>query len=136
MNALCDTGFLLAAISENDNLHDICALALEEEEQPLLPYVILPELAYLVMRDMDIAVLAGFLRSVAAGDLPAIDSTLTDLLRAAELLQQYADARVDFVDCMIVAMAERLNITRIMTIDRRHFVLFRPKHCQVFELIP
>ncbi len=136
MKALCDTGFLLAAIAENDNFHDICALALEEEEQPLLPYIVLPELAYLVMRDMDVAVLAGFLRSVATGDLPAIDSTLTDLLRAADLLQQYADARVDFVDCMIVAMAERLNITRIMTVDRRHFSLFRPKHCRVFELIP
>ncbi len=51
-------------------------------------------------------------------------------------MQQYADARVDFVDCVIVAMAERLNIKRILTGDRRHFFLFRPRHCQTFEVIP
>lgn len=44
--------------------------------------------------------------------------------------------KVDFVDCAIVAMAERLNIKRIMTVDQRHFSMFRPKHCPAFEIIP
>jgi|688.fasta_scaffold1466675_2 hypothetical protein len=35
MSALVDTGALLAAIVENDDLHDICVLALEEEVNPL-----------------------------------------------------------------------------------------------------
>lgn len=52
MSALVDTGALLAAIAENDDLHDICALALEEEPAPLLPYLVLPELAYLILRDI------------------------------------------------------------------------------------
>ncbi len=34
--------------------------------------------------------------------------------------------KIDFVDCSIVAMAERLNITRIMTVDQCDFGLFRP----------
>ncbi len=70
MTALLDTGFLLAAIAANDDMHEVCALALEEEPDPLLPYIVLPELAYLIVRDLDIPTLIQFLRSVAAGDLP------------------------------------------------------------------
>ena len=136
MSALLDTGALLAAIAQNDDLHDICALALAEEPEPLLPYIVLPELAYLILRDIGYATLTQFLHSIAAGDLPLVPSTPADLERAAHLLTQYTDVRVDFVDCVIVAMAERLNITRILTVDRRHFTLFRPKHCHMFELRP
>lgn len=127
---------LLAAIAENDDLHAVCALALEEEPEPLLPEVVLPELAYLMLRDVDYPTLVQFLRSIGAGDVPLISLTPADVERAAEMLEQYADAHVDFVDCAIVALAERLNVTRILTVDRRHFTLFRPRHCSVFELIP
>jgi predicted nucleic acid-binding protein len=44
-----------------------------------------------------------------------------------------ADARRDFVDALIAAIAERLNITRVLTLDRRDFQLIRPKHCPGFE---
>jgi hypothetical protein len=136
MTALLDTGVLLAAIAENDDQHDICALALEEEPELLLPEVVLPELAYLLLRDVDYPTLVGFLRGVAKGELKLVALTPADVERAADILEQYADAHVDFVDCAIVALAERLNITRILTIDRRHFSLFRPRHCPGFELLP
>jgi len=57
-------------------------------------------------------------------------------LRSAEILRLYADANLDFVDALIVATAERLNITRVLTLDRRDFQLIRPKHCVSFELLP
>ena len=136
MTALVDTGVLLAAISENDALHEICALPLDEESEILLPEVVLPELAYLLVRDVGYGPLVGFLRAVAAGDLPVVSLTSADMERAAELVEKYADAHIDFVDCAVVALAERLNITRVLTIDRRHFSLFRPRHCEMFEIVP
>jgi predicted nucleic-acid-binding protein len=77
----------------------------------------------------------GFLLAVKE-ELVLERATIQDLARAAEILQKYADSKVDFVDCVIVAMAERLNIKRIMTVDQRHFQLFRPNHCSAFEIIP
>jgi len=59
-----------------------------------------------------------------------------DFLRTAELLDQYADTRVDFVDCTVVAIAERLKIARILTVDRRDFSIIHPKHVEYFELLP
>ena len=55
-----------------------------------------------------------------------------DYSRSAEILRQYSDAKLDFVDTLIVAIAERLNITRFLTLDRRDFQLIRPKHLQRF----
>jgi predicted nucleic acid-binding protein len=136
MTALLDTGFLLAVIDADDNLHAACTTALETESVPLLPDVVLPELAYLILRELGYPALTSLLRSIATGELVQVKSTSQDLERAAELLEKYADSRVDFVDCAIFAMAERLNLSKILTVDRRHFTIFRPKHCDYFEIAP
>jgi len=36
----------------------------------------------------------------------------------------------------VVAAAERLKITHIATLDRRHFSVVRPAHVEAFELVP
>jgi uncharacterized protein len=136
MAGLLDTGFLLAVIDADDNLHASCVEALESETNPILPDVVLPELAYLILRELGYPTLTSFLRAIAAGEIAQAHSTPQDLARAAELLEKYADNKVDFVDCVIVAMAERLNLTRVLTVDRRHFTIFRPNHCDYFELAP
>lgn len=45
--------------------------------------------------------------------------TLEDLIRINKILEQYADSQLDFTDATIVAIAERLMISRIYTLDRR-----------------
>ena len=77
-----------------------------------------------------------FVDTVTAGDLQVESVNRDDLSRVAEVLNQYADARVDFVDATIVALAERLKVTRILTLDRRQFKLFQPRHCAAFEILP
>ncbi len=135
MTALIDTGFLLAVLDADDELHGICALALEEEREPVLPDMVIPELAYLVLRELGYPTLIKFLDSIAKGELVLERATIPDLARTAEILEKYADNKIDFVDCAIVAMAERLNIKRILTVDQRDFQRFRPKHCPAFEIV-
>jgi len=59
-----------------------------------------------------------------------------DFTRAVEIMKIYSDAELDFVDCCLTAIAERLQITHILTFDRRDFTIIRPKHTQFFELLP
>ncbi len=59
-----------------------------------------------------------------------------DYPRINELLTTYADAELDFVDVAIVAIAERLAITRIFTLDQRDFRMIRPRHTDHFDLLP
>jgi hypothetical protein len=134
--SLLDTGFLFAVLDFDDQLHASCVAALAKESYPIMPNVVLCELAYLVLRDLGYPVLINFLKSIQRGELTMEQITMDDLARAAELLEKYADSRIDFVDCIITAMAERLKIRRILTVDRRDFQLLRPKHCSYFEIVP
>lgn len=136
MTALLDTGFLFAILDEDDQMHESCRDALLAEQNVLLPDVVIPELAYLILRDLGYAVLVEFLNSIILGELEIVQTTNKDLARSNEILLKYADSKIDFVDCVIMAMAERLKIDRILTVDLRHFRMFRPAHCPAFKLLP
>lgn len=58
------------------------------------------------------------------------------MARMQEIMTKYADAEFDYGDVSIMAIAERLNITRICTFDRRDFHIYQPTHCSHFELVP
>lgn len=48
----------------------------------------------------------------------------------------HVDADLGFVDASLVAIAERLRIGSILTVDRTHFSLVRPRQCRSFRLYP
>jgi uncharacterized protein len=60
----------------------------------------------------------------------------SDWLRIAQLVEQYRELPLGTVDASIVAAAERLRISTIATLDRRHFSVVGPKHVEAFELLP
>jgi uncharacterized protein len=91
---------------------------------------------YLLKRDAGVRVAARFTESLAQTSLILENPQPPEYQRAAELMLHYADARLDFVEALIAAIAERLNITRILTLDQRDFRLIRPRHCKSFELLP
>jgi predicted nucleic acid-binding protein len=89
-----------------------------------------------VGRDAGIQTVANFLRGLSASRFQLIELTDRDLLQVAEILEQYQDSRIDFVDATVMAVAERYKITTVLTLDQRDFRLFRPKHCLSFEILP
>jgi hypothetical protein len=54
----------------------------------------------------------------------------------AELVRTYADFPLGETDASVIAIAERLDLTRVATIDYRHLRAVRPRHCDAFELLP
>ncbi len=56
--------------------------------------------------------------------------------RMEAIMTRYASARFDYADVAQMVLAERLKITQIYTFDRRDFSIFRPQHCDAFELLP
>jgi uncharacterized protein len=57
-------------------------------------------------------------------------------VRVAELTKAYGDLPLGTVDASVVALAERLRITQIATLDRKHFSVVKPLHVEAFELLP
>jgi len=54
----------------------------------------------------------------------------------SELVARYEDLPLGGVDAAVVAIAERLGIAEIATLDRRHFSVVRPRHVPAFVLRP
>jgi len=75
-----------------------------------------------------------FARAQTTFEIAAL--TTVDMLRMTQIMNQYRDAEFDFADAAIMAQAERLNVVRVATFDRRDFAMFRPAHCDYLELLP
>lgn len=134
---LMDSGFLYALIDETDVHSQNVKNALQEVfEEIIFPVPAITETCYFISKNLGVEVLATFLEDLPEMNLILEIPTTEDYQRAAELLRKYNDANLDFVDVLIVAIAERLNITKILTVDRRHFGIFKPRHCEAFEVLP
>ena len=130
---LVDTGPLVAAANRKDADHDASVKALADAHAPrLVPGVVIAEVAYLLARDAGAPVEAAFLRSFGTGFLTVVDSTVADLDRAADLVEQYADLPLGTTDACLVAIAERLGVT----LDHRHFSVVRSHHVPTLTLVP
>jgi hypothetical protein len=137
MTALVDTSFLVAITNRQDKNHSRALQLAQTFQAPLLvPVSVLPEACYLVASRMGHAAMRQFLQELVASDTAVAHITSTDLQRATEILSKYADSKLDFVDATIVALAEREQITQILTFDRRDFSIIRPQHCPYFDLLP
>ncbi|GAA4546285.1 hypothetical protein [Pseudonocardia xishanensis] len=54
----------------------------------------------------------------------------------ADLVDTYADLPLGTSDASVVALAERLGVTEVATLDHRHFRVVRPRHVDAFTLLP
>ena len=77
-----------------------------------------------------------FIGDLAAGNLIAEPAHPADWMRIAELVWRYREFPLGTVDASVIAVAERLRITTVATLDRRHFSAIRPAHVEAFELLP
>jgi predicted nucleic acid-binding protein len=77
-----------------------------------------------------------FLGDLASGNFMLEAVHPADVLRMAELVARYHDLPLGSVDASVIAAAERLGISDIATLDRRHFSIIRPQHIETFQLLP
>lgn len=133
---IADSGFVVALANRSDQRHAEVQPIYMQYPKIFLPQLALVEVAYLIGRDAGISTVVKFLKGIPDSRFELIESTAQDVARTADILKQYADSKVDFVDASVMAIAERLKITTVLTIDRRDFSLFRPSHCQGFRLLP
>lgn len=137
---VCDTGPLVAAALSNDSDHKACVelfTALHADRRELLvPATVVAEVGYLLAREAGARVESLFLRSLAGGDFTSVDLTRTDYARMADLVSTYESLPLGTTDAPVVAITERLGLTDVATLDRRHFTVVRPRHVDALTLLP
>lgn len=134
---LVDAGPLIADADHGDADHAVCHGLLASAMEPLLvPSPILAETCYMLDRAGGARLEAQFLRLFTRGYLTLGELAAADLGRMAKLVEQYGDLPLGGADASVVALAERHGITTLMTLDRRHFSVVRPRHVGALTLLP
>jgi uncharacterized protein len=134
---LVDTWPLIAAADSDDHDHRRCVAMFRTARRPwLVPQTVITEVCYLLERERGSAAESAFLRAFGRRELTLAPLTIADTERMAELVDTYSNLRLGGVDASVVALAERLNVATIATLNRRDFAVVRPRHVNAFTLIP
>jgi predicted nucleic acid-binding protein len=132
---LVDAGPLVALLHRDDRNHDLCLKTLRSFREPLgTAWPVVTEAMYLLgfsWRAQD-----ALWEMIASGALALLSLDSGDVARMRELMRKYRDLPMDVADAALVRIAEREDIRRIFTIDRRDFAVYRPARIGRFSVIP
>ena len=138
MALLIDSGFLYATVDKSDKNHKrvIELLPTLPSVDLILPTLVLVEVSYLLQARLGHREMRQFINRLDGSPFRFEHITQIDVHRIYELLDKYSDVEIDFVDASITALAERLDIRQILTVDERDFRIIQPAHCEYFEILP
>jgi uncharacterized protein len=132
-----DTGPVVALLNDRDDHHERCRDFLSTHPGPLLlPVTVFTEVCLLIERRRGPNAELAFLADVSAGLFTLVNLSPEDLERIAELVDTYADLPLGTVDASVIALAERLRLGEVATLDHRHFSVVRPRHTPALTLLP
>jgi uncharacterized protein len=127
---IVDAGPLIALFDRDDRHHSRSVSFVQACQSQLISNVpVLTETTFILRFSVDAQ--RDFLLW-ARRALEIDDRTAADLPRIAALLDKYRDAPADFTDVSLVALAERLNISQIASVDN-DFAIYRLSGKRAFE---
>ncbi|HET8607691.1 MAG TPA: PIN domain-containing protein [Gaiellaceae bacterium] len=137
MPLVLDTGVVVALLDAGDRDHRRCVDLVERTGEDLVvPAPTLVEIDYWLRKLGAGDAWQRFVADVAGGAYRLHRPDEAGLARAAELEQVYDDLPLGLVDAAVVATCEQLGETKVATLDRRHFSIVRPAHCEALTLLP
>ena len=134
---LVDTSGLLAALDGSQRHHRECAAVLNRAVPPLIlsPFV-LAELDYLLARHIGQAAQSALLQEVERGVYQLDPFGPSEIARARQIIEKYADLEIGLADASIVVLAERHGVAEVLTLDQRHFRAMRFEGRKRFRVLP
>ena len=135
-NTLIDAGPLIAVFNRNDDYYTECLRLYQALDPPFYT-----TLAVLAEAMYTLGARAGWhgqqllWKIILHGDLLLEHPSPGEIVRMSELMSKYSDRPMDFADASLVALAERLSLDRIFTVDRRDFSTYRLHSKKAFTVI-
>jgi uncharacterized protein len=119
MKRIADTGLLKAAIDADDRDHGWAAAQFREYAPFHTCDSVLVELAFL----LNTPILG--LQLIVRGDLILDFDLAAEIEPVLDLLQKYRDRRMELADACLVRMTELAAQSKVWTVDRRDFSIYR-----------
>jgi predicted nucleic acid-binding protein len=129
---ICDTGALLDYLVEGAPDHERFRNAMDRARTRYVPALVLAEVDYFLRRER--RAMAALMSELKRGAFTFAPAALPLLERAMDIDKAYPKIHLGLVDASIVALAERVGVTRIATRDVKHFAVVRLRDGSPFEL--
>lgn len=130
---LIDSGPLIALFDSSDDYHSKVIEFIKNNKLPLITTIAsITETLHLL--DFNRNAQIDFLEWVSRGGLEVHNIENPDFQRLKDLTEKYRDLPMDFADCCLVLLAEKLGVNTIATIDR-DFTIYRIKGKKKFKTI-
>lgn len=137
MALICDTSGVLALYDASNAEHAATATVVEAETGAFfVPVVLLAEIDYLLHDRLGADAARDFVRAIDQEEFTLVPLEKSDVRRCGQLLDQYRDLEIGFADAVLVAVAERLSVFRLLSFDHRHFRVIVPRNSTHFVLLP
>ena len=135
MNVIIDTGPWVALIDQSEAKHDECTDWFRRFEGKMFTSeAVLTEVLFLL--NFSYAAQSAAIDFVLNGAITIVPLSLESLKTAKGLMRKYANVPMDYADATLVCLAEDLSIVHMVTLDRRHFSIYRLPSKKSFLLLP
>ena len=132
-DALIDTGPCIALFDRDDHFHNEIKSFLKNYRGHLITsWAVITETLH--MLDFDYRVQLDFLKWLERGALEVAGPERKDLNRIIELTEKYHDLPIDFADATLLAIAERRQISSVISIDN-DFQVYRTAYGKPLEML-
>ena len=136
VDTLMDTGPLVALFDRNDRYHIECTALVKSLDCAFYTTMqVITEAMYFLGRFGGYHAQEGLWKLILRGDLLLEHPAPNELTRMAELMDKYRDRPMDFADASLVALAERLDLSRMFTLDYNDFSTYRMSRNRPFTII-
>ena len=124
MRVILDTGPWVALIDRSESRHKECVDWLKAFRGEIYSSeAVLSEVLYLL--NFSFSAKSAALYFVCNGAVTLVPSSVESLSKVKSLMEKYQDLPMDFADGTLVCIAQDLGIYNAVTLDKKHFSLYR-----------
>ncbi len=134
MKAILDTGPWVALIDRSESGHEMCVQWFKDYSGKLFSTeAVLTEVLYLL--NFSVKAQNAAIDFVLKSVVELIPASVESLEKVKNLMKKYSDLQMDYADATIVCLAMDIDISNIVTFDKKDFGIYRTKR-QPFQIIP
>ncbi len=118
---IIDSGPLIALFDKSDRYHTKVLHYLKSFQGKLYStWPVLTEVSYIL--DFNLQVQIDFLRWVSIGGVEIVHLDTSDLITIIGYMEKYMNVPMDLADSSLVVLSNKLDIDKILTIDRDFYI--------------
>lgn len=136
MQVILDTSAVIGLMDKNYKKHTILKkIFIEKENVFILPSTAIGEICYMLNSRFGSKIELAFLCEIIKASFQLELLKDMDIIRIIEILKKYDKLNIGYVDASIIAIAERLKVNKILTLDRKHFEVVAPRGFDCFDIL-